>query len=390
MIGPASRPARALRLAGVIAVAALAVRAPTMRARFAAAVRAAGPVVPTPAHAVDWREPQRSVRPVIAPSPLAAFADHAPPTGPARLRPTLAATRAERFPPPRTLVTPPLTTAAASPPEPLQPAATPISAVVAAVPTGTPDPGAAATAAYARLALGDRRGAVRLFDDALRSNDPRAATWRIQRAALIRRWSASAYSIVRGDGPVGLAAEPVLGGGQSGGALAVTLDPLAPRPVAVTLRGSVGHDDGGRSAFAAVGVSWRPLTGVTVAAERRIAVGPAAHDDWTLRLAGGVDLTHGRLRLTAYGEGGIVGAATYAAVQARAAVSVRPGHFTLEPGVGGWASVQHDRATVDRIDVGPGVIARAGRLTAEIDYRVRVGGNAAPSSGPVLTLSATF
>jgi len=45
MIGPASRPARALRLAGVIAVAALAVRAPTMRARFDAAVRAAGPVV---------------------------------------------------------------------------------------------------------------------------------------------------------------------------------------------------------------------------------------------------------------------------------------------------------------------------------------------------------
>lgn len=182
----------------------------------------------------------------------------------------------------------------------------------------------------------------------------------------------------------------MLGGGQSGGALAFTLDPLAPRPVAVTLRGSAGHDDGGRSAFAAVGVSWRPLTGVTLAAERRIAVGPAAHDDWTLHVGAGGDRTRGRLRLTAYGEGGIVGAATYAAIQGRAAVVVRGGRVTFEPGVGGWASVQHDRATVDRIDVGPGVVARAGRLTAEIDYRVRVGGNAAPGSGPVFTLSAAF
>ena len=390
MIGPASRPARALRLAGVITVAALAVRAPTMRARFDAAVRAAGPMAPILIRAPNWQQPQRSARPVSAPSPLATFADPAATVDPAGPRPTLAATRRERLSPPRIPITPPLTTAVAMPTEPLPPAATPISAVVAAVPAGTPDPGAAATAAYARLALGDRRGAVRLFDDALRSNDPRAATWRKQRAALTRRWSASAYSIVRGSGPVGLAAEPVLGGGQSGGALTVTLDPLALRPVAVTLRGSTGHDDGGRSAFAAVGMSWRPLTGVTVAAERRIAVGPAAHDDWTLRLAAGVDRTHGRLRLTAYSEGGIVGSATYAAVQARAAGVVHAGRVTLEPGVGGWASVQHDRATVDRIDVGPGVVARAGRLTAEIDYRVRVGGNAAPGSGPVLTLSTTF
>ena len=183
----------------------------------------------------------------------------------------------------------------------------------------------------------------------------------------------------------------MLGGSQSGGGLAYTLDPLDARPVALTLRGSVAHDDGGRSALAAVGVQWHPLAGVTLAAERLVPVGPAAPRDWTVRLAAGTDRVRGRLRLTAYGEGGIIGAATYAAVQARAAAIVHVARIELDPGVGTWSSLQHEHAaTTDRVDAGPGVVARAGPFAAEIDYRFRLTGNAAPASGPVLTLSAGF
>ncbi len=247
-----------------------------------------------------------------------------------------------------------------------------------------------ATAAYARLAAGDRRSAVRLFDAAL-AVDPRNAPWRTQRDALTRRWSASAYSIVRAGGSPDAAITPVLGGGQTGGGIAYTLDPLAARPLAVTLRGSIAHDDGGRTAFAAVGVQWRPLPGITVAAERLIGLGPAARDEWTARVAVGSDRRFRRLRLTSYAEGGIIGTAGYVAGQTRIGPEVHAGGVAVVPGIGGWASLQRDHgATVDRLDLGPGIAARAGPLAAAFDYRIRVAGNAAPGSGPVLTLSAAF
>ncbi len=379
MTAPPSRPARALRAAVVVIAVGVVARVPSMRTQFAAALTAAlPPEVPT-GHSA------RSIRQSVTPPPLTADADVTGLTDPPRARrlAVLVITRhPRRAPEPATVAT----LMATEPPlAPLAPAPAPTPAI----PT-TADSGTIAAAAYARLAVGDRRGAVRLFDDALRGDDPRASTWRQQRAALVRRWSGSAYSVVRGSGPVGLTAEPVLGGGQSGGAIAFTPDPLAARPLSVTLRGSAGHDDAGRSGFAAVGVAWRPLAGVTVAAERRIAIGPAAHDDWTLRLAAGGDRTRGRFRLTAYGEGGIVGTSTYVAVQGRVAAVVHRAGVAVEPGVGTWASLQHDRATVDRVDIGPGVIVRAGVLAAQVDYRWRVAGNAAPASGPVLTLSAAF
>ncbi len=246
-----------------------------------------------------------------------------------------------------------------------------------------------ASAAYARLAAGDRRDAVRLFDAALTGDDPRAATWRRQRDGLTRHWSAATYSILRARSDEA-ATVPVLGGGQSGAAIAFTPDPLSRRPLAATLRGSSAHDDGGRSAFVALGLQWRPFARVTLAAERLVAVGPSARGQWALRLAAGDDRHFGWLHLTSYAEGGIIAAAPYAAVQAHAAVSLDLGRVRLEPGVGGWASAQHDRATVDRVDLGPGVVARAGPLAVAADYRFRVAGNAAPASGPVLTLSAAF
>lgn len=70
---------------------------------------------------------------------------------------------------------------------------------------------------------------------------------------------------------------------------------------------------------------------------------------------------------------------------------VQAGGFQLRAGGGAWGGAQRGAS---RVDVGPTAtlsvpIGRAGaRLSA--DYRFRVVGNAAPGSGPVLTLSAGF
>ncbi len=385
-----SRPARALRVATVGLIGVVIVRMPAMRDRYEAAL-VAGRAMPTAAPSVALRDgppagrlqgtaPAASARKSPVPSPVVPKA--------------IAAVVAERTWQPRTwpgalaAVTPPRQVAVAAVSAP--PVTLPRTAAVAAPVARAPSPGDLAAAAYARLAAGDRRGAVHLFDAALAGNDARAGVWRRQRDALVRRWSGSAYSIVRAAGSAGLTAEPILGGSQSGAAIAFAPDPLAPRPLALTLRAAAGHDDAGRSAYGAAGVEWRPFAGVTLAAERRIALGPAAHGAWSLRLAAGGERRVGGLRLTGYGEGGIVGTAPYAAVQGRAAAIVRTRGIAVEPGAGVWASVEHDRATVDRVDLGPGVAARAGGLAFEVDYRFRLAGNAAPASGPVLTLTAAF
>lgn len=182
---------------------------------------------------------------------------------------------------------------------------------------------------------------------------------------------------------------PVLGGGQSGGGLAFTPNPLARRPFAVTVRDNLAHDDAGRSAVAAVVVAWHPFAGVTVAAERLVPLGPAARGDWKERITGGVVRRVGIVEGTAYGEAGVVGRATYSAAQARAGAQLLDG--AVSQGVGAWASAQRGSGTtVDRIDLGPGVAVRAHGVALPLDYRFRVAGNAAPGSGPVLTLSTAF
>ncbi len=249
-----------------------------------------------------------------------------------------------------------------------------------------------ATSAYARLSAGDRRGAARLFDAALsEGDDPRSATWRAQRDTLTHRWSGSAYSIVRAGGNAGVAVAPVLGGGQSGAALAWAPDPLAAQPLAVTLRGTIAHDDGGRSAIAAVGIAWHPFTGITLAAERLLPIGPSARGDWAVRIAGGLSRSAGAIDASAYGEAGAVGPVVYAAAQAHLGATVHRYGIALGPGFGGWASVQHGYGTtVDRLDLGPGFVVRAARLSLSADYRFRVAGNAAPGSGLVMTFAAAF
>ncbi len=291
------------------------------------------------------------------------------------------------------------------------PVATAATAATAA-PAGPPPPGSPqlsaqdlATAAYARLAEGDRRGAVRLFDAALAApvgtvpNERRDA-WAAERRRLARRWSATVYSLLRADGASGPAASPVLGGGQSGASLAWSPDPLARRPVALVARinAASGNNSSidGNSAQAAFGVRWQPVRWASISAERLVAVGANARNDWTLRLAGGADGQYRRIGWSGYGEAGVIANGdVYAGAQGRVGVPVltRP-KATLAAGVGAWGSIQTGAITTDRFDLGPTLttvvpIGRT-RVAVAADWRFRVAGNAQPGSGPALTISTGF
>ena len=262
-----------------------------------------------------------------------------------------------------------------------------------------------ATAAYARLAAGDRRGAVALFDAALASESAPADAalrplWTAERRRLVRRWSGEAYTLLRDPGPAGPAASPVLGGSQSGGTLSWTPAPLARRPLAIVARynaASLGGSVDPATGQAAFGVRWRPVAGVNISAERLVATGALARDDWTLRIAGGAEGKKGSVQWSGYGEAGALGAGdVFAGVQLRAGVPVvQLGKFAFVAGPGSWASLQHGNGfTSGRIDVGPTLLLRApmGKLSVDImaDWRFRVAGNALPGSGPALTLSTGF
>lgn len=348
------------------------------------------------------------VRNGVAVAPLPAFAAplptyaaaapvHAAPPAPQRVAYALP----PGLPPGWTLALP-----AMLPPQPAAAAAVPPLAAKAPEPPPPPSAGHdLASAAYARLAAGDRRGAVALFDAALASDPvPGDAAlrplWTAERRRLVRRWSGDAYTLFRNSGPAGPAASPVLGGGQSGGTLAWTYDPLARRPLALVARynaASLGGSIDPATGQAAFGVRWRPVTGVSISAERLVATGAFARDDWALRLAGGADGTRGRILWSSYGEAGVLGAGdVFAGGQLRAGVPVlRIGKLSAIAGPGGWASVQHGSGfTSGRVDLGPTLLVRApfGKVSVDVaaDWRFRVAGNAVPGSGPALTLSTGF
>lgn len=260
-----------------------------------------------------------------------------------------------------------------------------------------------ATAAYADLARGDRRAAAAHFAAALAA-DPaaeNAALWRRSLRQLNRRWSSETYVIMRAGGTAGLGTTPVLGGGQGGRSFGYTPMPLADRPLYLVFRTIGARTDGLRldgeadSEQAAVGMRWQAARGMTVSVERLFALTEGGRSAWTVRLAGGGTRRFGRLIADAYAEVGIVGmrrADVVAGAQARLFRSVeRPG-LRFETGVGIWSGIQRAGSIVDRVDAGPTVslVTDSLHLRASLDYRFRLIGNAAPGSGPVLTVSRAF
>ncbi|WP_156874373.1 hypothetical protein [Sandarakinorhabdus limnophila] len=157
--------------------------------------------------------------------------------------------------------------------------------------------------------------------------------------------------------------------------------------LAMVARANVAADPQGvrgETAQLALGLRQTLLPGVSLSVERLIPLGAATQGAFTARLAAGVRWQ----RLEAYSEAGVIDTGqVYAGGQARARV-VRFGPATLNAAT--WASVQTGSTDVWRVDVGPSHSVKVKGIRIEADWRQRVGGNAAPGSGPVLTVSAGF
>jgi hypothetical protein len=380
----AGRPLRVLVLMALAGAGWLATRVPDVAMRYDAVV--AGMAVPR------WAT-------VVAPVDAPAVAAVIPRSEPLALRAVAG--------PIRRVTTPPVAVTAVEPP-PMARDPAPMPAVLPAAPaalpatTTQPIPGFdLATAAYARLAVADRRGADSLFTAALAAaagqDVPQAADWARAQRQLRRRWSGDAYTLLRDSGLAGPAASPVLGGGQSGASLAYSLDPLARRPLAVFGRMYAAHDAATSidpaSAQAAIGLRWQLRPGVSLAAERLIAIGAATSGDWNLRLAAGGARRIGSVTVDGYGEAGVRGNGDlYAGGEAHARAPIGTiGAMQLAAGPGVWGSVQSASTTVARLDLGAGITAQlpAG-IVVSGDWRWRMAGNAAPGSGPAVTMGVAF
>ena len=213
-----------------------------------------------------------------------------------------------------------------------------------------------------------------------------------QAGAMPDRWQLSAWSFLRdalgGDGgSAGLAPASTLGGDQSGVRLLYNHDAnwgLAARLTSAT--GSVSGDE------AAIGLRYRPSPSLPLAftLERREALssGPAARSAFAAFLETGI---YGQplpqdFRLDAYAQAGAVGVESPDWFVDGAATATRRLYGPLRGGLGLWGAAQPGAS---RLDIGPRVsLPLHRRIRLHADYRQRVAGDAAPDSGPTLTVAA--
>lgn len=439
----AARPGRALRLyqvAGILALGWLAGRLPDLVSRSLPPDRARpGSAEARPADAADAAALAAAVASQVASETVARLvaAGWGPeqqrnaPSGvppapyPTVLQPVIlpiqqAAVAAPRGPgggpaadPVTGYVLPPMGVAPLPPPAPAA-ATVPESVVVPASAAGADrdrqaSAHARATRAYDRLREGDRRGAADGLAAAIAMapDAPEAAAWKQDLRHLTRHLSASMFALLRtGGGGDPLSAAPLLGATQTGAAIGYTFNPLDRRRVMLFGRLSTGADATGAldpdTSEAALGVRVDPFPRVPVhaAVERRFALGLFAVDGWAARLAGGTQgiAKLGRLPVhwDVYGEGGLVDfqdPMAYAGLQARGVTPLfSAGRVHVDAGAGFWGAGQEGFTTSHRIDLGPTVRLRIDRLPlgVQMDYRVKVVGNAEPSSGLALTLIGDF
>ena len=211
-----------------------------------------------------------------------------------------------------------------------------------------------------------------------------------------RRWSSAAWAFVRQGDAQSLAAGGTLGGSQLGARFAYRINGNPQRPLALNLRLSSPLRSR-KGAEAALGLEWKPVAAVPVRllAERRQALGDEGRSAFALLAYGGVsDLKAlGPLRVSAYAQAGVVGVRSRDLFADGAAVIALPldEGERMSVGAGAWAAAQPG---VSRLDVGPSVRLRLpvqGRsVSVSADWRIRAAGDAAPGSGPALTVATDF
>lgn len=206
----------------------------------------------------------------------------------------------------------------------------------------------------------------------------------------IDRLSMSAWAMMRRDpGSPSLAAGGQLGGSQAGTRLLYRFD----RRLAASLRSSAPVGGVQRSAEVAAGLRFQPFVRLPVAltVERRQSFGrDKGASAFAMFAEGGV---HDRpilagFNLDAYLQAGVVGVRDHAVFVDGSATLTRPIWRQFSAGFGVWGGAQPGLA---RLDVGPRASLRLGRsMRVHLDYRHRLFGQAAPGSGPVVTLAGDF
>ena len=183
-----------------------------------------------------------------------------------------------------------------------------------------------------------------------------------------------------------LASGGTLGGSQAGARLAYAFN----RALAASLRttSSIGRD---RGAEVALGVRWTPLRNIplSITAERRHGFG-SGRSAFAVFAEGGVydRPMPFKMRMEAYAQAGVVGFRQRDWFADGAMTFTRPVWRQFSLGAGVWGGVQPG---VYRLDAGPRLSMRVGRsMRVHLDYRQRIIGNAAPGSGPAVTIAGDF
>ena len=200
----------------------------------------------------------------------------------------------------------------------------------------------------------------------------------------------TSWALLRGaPGPDTLATGGTLGGSQAGARLTYAVNPW----LAASLR-STSPVGGSRGAEVAAGVRLTPFRSIPIAitAERRQAISPhgGGRSAFALFVEGGLYRQPMPLNfdLDAYVQAGVVGLRSRDLFADGAFALTRPVWGRFSAGFGVWGGVQPG---LYRVDAGPRISIRLrDNIRAHIDWRQRIVGNAAPASGPSLTLAADF
>ncbi|HVR90826.1 MAG TPA: hypothetical protein VHG29_07020 [Novosphingobium sp.] len=218
----------------------------------------------------------------------------------------------------------------------------------------------------------------------------------------VRRWSADGWILWR-RGRTGIAssgfAPASYGASQAGAVIRYRLAPGSEHRPTFYLRASTALRSP-RDEEVAAGFAVRPLARIPVVATAELRATRFTGGE-TLRPALALVSEFPPLRLPlgaraeAYGQAGYVGGkGATAFVDGQLRVDrplLKMGRAELRAGGGAWGGAQHGAS---RVDVGPsatlGLPLGGGGARVALDWRFRVASDAAPASGPAVTLSAGF
>lgn len=219
--------------------------------------------------------------------------------------------------------------------------------------------------------------------------------------AALPRWSGDGWLLMRPSSHAGLAAGPLVGryGGSQAGAVLRYRLASGPHRAALFARTSAALGTFAERELA-LGVAARPFAALPVRTQFEMR---ARQADGTVRFAPAAALVSEIAPLALplafeaepYLEAGYVGgrfATPFVGGQLRIDRPVaRLGPAQVRLGAGAWGGAQEGAAA---LDVGPGATIELPlgelRTRMALDYRQRIAGDAAPGSGPALTLSTGF